>query len=179
MTVRGFGVAAALLVSLALLTAGPASAGWHYTFKNFIKTSKTTTSAGLTEVSRCARGLAGDWRLRSRMEVEVTSSTKPKYQSVELEVKAKMPITTKFKSVHDVDVRWEAKLPDDPSAAALMTEHYERLAQGQSDFYEGMSVRWRPAKQKLDVLHNGLAYGEYPQLAPGEFTTTFKPKPGC
>jgi hypothetical protein len=102
-----------------------------------------------------------------------------RFQNVELEVTAKMPITTMFRPVHDVDARWEAKLPDDSGTAALLSEHYDRLAKSQSDFYEGMKVRWRPAKQRLQIEHEGLFYDGYPQRAPGGFIATFKPKPGC
>jgi hypothetical protein len=169
---------AALAAVALLVAAAPASAGWHYKFKHFIKTSKTATAGGLTEAKRCAPGVAGDWRLRSLIEVDLATSSDPE-QSLEILIKAKLPITTKFRPVHDVDVSWTAKLPKDPGEAALLTEHYERLAKSQADFYETMAVRWRPAKQKLDIEHAGLYYDEIEQLPPGSFTTPFKPKPGC
>ena len=175
---------ATLIVGLCALAASvaaaPASAGWHYTFKRFIKASSSASSAGLTEVRRCAPGLAGDWRLRSLVDVEIVSpSSKPKNQSVEIEITGTMPITTKFRPVSDVDGRWEAKLPKDPGQAALLSEHYERLTESQSDFYEGMSVRWRPAKSKLDIRHPALVYAGNVLTPAGEVATAFKPQSGC
>jgi len=162
-----------------LAAAAPASAGWHYNFKKFIKTSATTTSAGRTYVKRCAPSPAGEWRFFSQIEVEVAASSNPKFQDLELDVTAKMPITTKLKPVRDVDVSWRATLPKDPAEAALLTEHYERLAKSQEDFYGGMAVRWRPAKKRLEIEHAGLYYDEIEQLPPGSFSTHFNPQPGC
>ncbi len=178
MKAKGIAVLIVVAAGLALL-APAASAGWNYTFKHFIKTSQTTGASALTYAKRCAPGIAGDWRFTSKIEVEANTSFAPKGNEVEIEVKAMLPVTTKFRPVHDVDVDWRAKLPQDPDLAALLTEHYERLAKSQEDFYGGMAVRWRPAKQKLDIEHAGLFYDEIEQLPPGEFTTPFKPKPGC
>jgi hypothetical protein len=168
-----------LVIAATLFGAASASAAWHYTFRHFIFAKTAATSAGLTEAKRCARSPAGDWQFRSVIEVDFTSTNAPKQQSVELEIKAVMPITSTFRNVHDVDVNWTATLPKDPGQAALMTEHYEALAQSQSDFYDGMKVRWRPAKEQLEIRHQGLYYAGTEQLAPDEYTTDFKPKPGC
>ncbi len=168
------------LVSVAMLAAAaPASAAWHYNFTHFIETSKSATSSGATLVKRCAPGLAGDWRLLSKIYVDTLSPKNPNGSEVEIEVRAKMPITTKFRLVHAVEAEWSARLPKDPDVAAFLAEHYERLTQSQEDFYEGMKVRWRPAKKKLDIVHSGLFYDGSEQLAPDELTTPFKPKPGC
>jgi hypothetical protein len=170
---------ASLVATAALVVAAPASAAWHYKFQGFVETGATASSAGITYATRCARSPVGDWRLFSEIEVDVTSSNAPKHQSLEIEVQAKLPVTTKFRPVHDVDVRWSATLPKDPGLAALMTKHYEALAKSQNDFYEGMEVRWRPAKEQLDIHHQGLYYDGTEQLAPDSYTTDFKPKPGC
>jgi hypothetical protein len=77
-----------------------------------------TSRVAIVAVKRCARGLAGDWRFFSKIEVDTVSSSDPKYQNVEFEIKAKMPITAKFRPVHDVDVSWTAKLPKDSDEAA-------------------------------------------------------------
>jgi hypothetical protein len=179
MTLGRLTVLVAVLMSVVMLHGAAPASAWRYTFKSFLETSNTAQSIGVTFVKRCAPGQAGDWRFISRTEVETSFSSEPKPQILELEARAKMPITPKFRPVHDVDVRWSATLPKDPDLAALLTEHYDRLAQGQTDFYEGMSVRWRPAKEKLDIRHSGLFYDDNQQLAPGKFTTAFKPKPGC
>ena len=42
-----------------------------------------------------------------------------------------------------------------------------------------MSVRWRPAKYKLDVRHNGIELDGNLVLEPGELSTQFKPLHGC
>lgn len=170
----------AVLGSVALLsTAASASAAWHYRFKSFVETSYAGRTSAETFVQRCAGGQVGDWRFNSQLEIEVPSSFEANDRYFELEVKAKMPITTGFRQLHNVDVRWSARLPKDPDLAALLSEHFDRLAESQSDFYEGMSVRWRPAKQKLDIRHKGLFFDGNKMLAPGKFTTPFKPKPGC
>jgi hypothetical protein len=180
MKARRFALSAALVMGIAALTVpAAASAGWQYTFKHFIKTSKASTSSGATLVKRCAPGLAGDWRLISKIYVDTLSPQNPNGSEVEIEVTAKMPITTKFRLVHDVAAEWSARLPKDPAVAELLAEHYERLTQSQEDFYQGMKVRWRPQQKKLDIVHSGLFYDGYEQLAPDEFTTAFKPKPGC
>jgi len=182
MKARRFAVLVALALGVAALTVpAPAAAGWHYTFKHFIKTSKAkaASSSAATLAKRCAPGLAGDWRLTSKMYVDTLSPKNPNGSEVEIEVTAKLPITTRFRPVHDVEAEWGARLPKDPAVAELLAEHYERLTQSQEDFYQGMKVRWRPAQEKLDIVHSGLFYDGYEQLAPGEFTTAFKPKPGC
>lgn len=170
----------ALVTGAAALSApASASAGWHYNFKHFIKTSKTSTSSGATFAKRCAPGVAGDWRLTSKIYVDTLSPKNPNGSEVEIEVTAKLPVTTKFRLVHDVEAEWSARLPKDPAVAEFLAEHYERLTQSQEDFYQGMKVRWRPAKKKLDIVHSGLFYDGYEQLAPDEYSTAFKPKPGC
>ncbi len=170
----------ALVMGVAVLAVpASASAGWHYRFIHFIKTSKAATSSGATLATRCASGIAGDWNLVSKIYVDTVSPKNPNGSEVEIEVTAKLPVTTKFRLVHDVEAEWSARLPKDPAVAEFLAEHYERLTQSQEDFYQGMKVRWRPAKKKLDIVHSGLVYGDYEQLAPGEFTTAFKPKPGC
>ncbi len=168
-----------LVTAVMLLGAASASAAWHYKFRHFIFTKTATTSAGLTEAKRCAPGPVGDWKFRSLIEVEFVSSEAPKLQNLELEIKAVMPITTTFRAVHDVDVGWTAKLPKDPAQAELFSRHYDNLAKSYGDFYEGMSVRWRPAAYKLDVRHNGIELDGNPLLEPGELSTQFKPLHGC
>jgi len=168
-----------LLTAVMLLGAASASAAWHYKFTHFIFTKSATTSAGLTEAKRCAPSPAGDWKFRSIIEVEFTSTEAPKLQNVELEVKAVMPITSSFRDVRDVDVSWTAKLPKDPAAAELFTQHYNNLAEGYAELYEGMSVRWRPAKFKLDIRHHGFEIAGNPVLGPDELSTQFKPLHGC
>lgn len=168
-----------LLTVVMLLGAASAGAAWHYQFRNFIFVKTSTTSAGLTEAKRCARSPVGDWKFRSLIQVDFVSSNAPKTQNVELEIKAVMPITAKFRGVHDVDVGWTAKLPKDPGEAELFTQHYDNLATGYAELYEGMSVRWRPAKYKLDVRHNGFEIAGNPVLEPGELSTNFKPLAGC
>jgi hypothetical protein len=159
--------------------AGTAAAAWHYKFTHFIFTKPESTSAGLTEAKRCARSPTGDWKFRSVIEVDFTSSEAPKLQEVELEIKAVMPISSKFRGVHDVDVGWTATLPKDPGQAELFTQHYDSLAKAYADFYEGMAVRWRPAKYKLDIRHSGLEIAGNPVLEPDELSTPFKPLHGC
>src|SRR5215213_11056054 len=107
------GLVASLAAVVLLAAVAPASAGWHYKFQHFIKTSKTATAGGITEAKRCAPGVAGDWRLRSLIEVDLATASDPE-QSLEIEIEAKLPVTTKFRPVHDVDVSWTAKLPKDP-----------------------------------------------------------------
>ena len=145
----------------------------------FVFTKPASNSTGLTEAKRCARSPAGDWKFRSIIEVDFVSSNAPKLQSVELEIKAVMPITSQFREVHDVDVGWTATLPKDPGEADLFTQHYDNLAKSYADFYEGMSVRWRPAKYKLDIRHHGIEFDGNPVLEPGELSTQFKPLAGC
>jgi hypothetical protein len=168
-----------LLTAVTLVGAANASAAWHYKFRQFFLTKTATTSAGLTEAKRCAPSPAGDWKFRSVIEVDFVSSEAPKLQQVELEIKAVMPITSKFRGVRDVDVGWTATLPKDPAQAELFSQHYDNLAKAYADFYEGMAVRWRPAKHKLDIRHGGLEIAGNPVLGPDELSTQFKPLQGC
>jgi hypothetical protein len=168
-----------LVTAAILLGASGADAAWHYKFTNFIFVKTAATSAGLTEARRCAQSPAGDWKFRSLIEVDFASTNAPKSQSVELEIRAVMPITSSFRQVHDVGADWRATLPKDPALAELVAQSYDDLAKSFSDFYEGMSVRWRPAKYKLDVRHHGIELNGNPLLEPGELSTPFKPLHGC
>lgn len=168
-----------LVLAALLLGAASASAAWHYKFRHFIFAKTAATSAGLTEAKRCAQSPAGDWQFRSLIEVDFASTNAPKVQNLELEIRAVMPITSKFRQVHDVNAAWTATLPKDPALAEFVSQTYDDLAKSFSDFYEGMSVRWRPAKYKLDVRHNGIELNGNPLLEPGKLSTQFKPLHGC
>jgi hypothetical protein len=153
---------------------------WHYKFQDFVEGGNEGASAFLSKVEKCGGGKFGDYRYLSRGHSSVPSSDGSDHE-FEIEVRAKMPITAKFKKVHDVDVAIHATYPADPATAEFLHNYHDGIAEGQQNFYDAMFVRFDPGKKKdhLEIRHNGLYYFGNESLPPGEFKTDFKFKPGC
>ena len=87
---------------------------------------------------------------------------------LEVEVEARMPVTTKFKPFKNINVTVVGSV--DPSVI-------EATRDALADFYATVEVKYK--KDKLLVEHGPFVIYGTEVLAAGPFKTKFKPKPGC
>jgi hypothetical protein len=163
MRVRGFALLLTVATVAALVVPSSAAA-WHYKFQDFFDTSGGAAAASVIKATKCHGGKLGNYKLVSRVSSVAESS------ELLLEVKAKLPVTDKFKPLTDIEVHVEASDNFDPNILAELTS-------ATGDFWDTVSARWKPGK--LTFKHGSLVIFGSETLAPGKNTVNFKPKPGC
>jgi hypothetical protein len=153
----------AVVVVTALAVPSSASA-WRYKFQDFFDTSGVATASSVIKAKKCHGGKLGNYKFVSRV-ASVSGSTE-----LHLEVKARLPVTEKFKPLKDIEVNVEASDNFDPGILA-------ELAQATGDFWDTVEARWKPGKLKFK--HGSLVFRGVEVVPPGKNKVKFKPKRGC
>jgi hypothetical protein len=164
-------LAVVLVVGVGALAAPGSASGWHYKFLDFFDFAPPNASGtSVIKAKKCHGGKLGTYKYRSRTEAQGGET------ELAIEVRAKLPVTEKFKPIKDVEVIVEASDNIDP---VIPVEISEKLA----DFFSGTEARWKPNKHKLIFDHPALSFsfGFFEQhVLPAErVAVKFKPKPGC
>jgi hypothetical protein len=153
-----------LLVAVAALAVPGTASAWHYKFQDFFDTSGSGSAASVIKAKKCHGGKLGNYKFVSRV-VSVAGDSE-----LLLEVKAKLPVTEKYKPLKDVDVRADASDNFDPNVLAEMVS-------ATGNFWDTVEARWKPGKLKFK--HGSLVMFGAEVVPPGKNTVKFKPKRGC
>jgi hypothetical protein len=154
---------AGIAAIMVLGSSGSASA-WQYKFQDFFDTYKSANASSVIKAKKCHGGKLGLYNFVSRVYSGAGDT------ELFLRVKAKLPVTEKFKLLQQVDVQVEASPNFNPDMIA-------QLVQGTGDFWDGVKARWKPGK--LTFSHPALVLFGNQVLAAGKNTVAFKPKQGC
>jgi hypothetical protein len=158
------------LVGVTALAAPAAASAWHHKFQDFLQLTPNASSAAVTTAKKCHGDKFGTYKFRSRAEGQGGQT------EFAVDVRAKMPVTEKYKRMRDVEVVVESSQNIDPMIPIAISE-------GLTDFFDGTEVRWKPHPSHLVFDHPALVYtffGSPVEVVPaGKFAVKFKPKPGC
>jgi hypothetical protein len=159
-----------VLAGVAALAIPSAASAWHYKFLDFLQLTPNASGAGVTTAKKCHGDKFGTYKFRSRAEGQGGQT------EFAVDVRAKLPVTEKYKPIRDVEVVVESSSNIDPMIPAAISE-------GLADFFSGTEVRWKPHPSHLVFDHPALSYtffGNPVEVVPaGKFAVKFKPKPGC
>jgi hypothetical protein len=153
-----------LIVAVTALVVPSTASSWHYKFQDFFDTYGSANAASVIKAKKCHGGKLGNYKFASRV-VSTAGETE-----LFLEVKAKLPVTERFKPLKDVEVSAEASDNFDPHVLA-------EVVSATGNFWDTVEARWKPGKLKFK--HGSLVMFGSEVVPPGKNTVKFKPKRGC